>query len=228
MLDNREPKSSIVEAIEGAPNIQDVHVGQGLILPPYEVTVTAKAATLRLRIRTKQKDTDGRFKDMQRAISHITHLASENELVTLDDISVGQVASSYDRSASYGSEASTGSIQNLDTSSITVKLTATMAADHDYALLESIIMFNEFLKAVDLPEAVSIQALSVETELGDLETYRGQLISQVYEELESVQNEYGQSVKYEVTGLYNSLKMIQLSDTEYYIYLEPIIMVREF
>ena len=93
---------------------------------------------------------------------------------------------------------------------------------------ECLIVFNDFINAIDLPDTISIHALSVETELGDPETFRQQLIAQVYQELDSIQEAYGKSVKFEITGLHSGLQMMKLTDTEYYIYLEPNIVVSEF
>ena len=90
------------------------------------------------------------------------------------------------------------------------------------------IIFNDFLSGLNLSETITVQALSVETEISDPEMYRPELVSKVYQELEAVQQEYGQSVKFEITGLHGGLQTIQLSDTEYYIYLEPNIIVSEF
>jgi len=84
------------------------------------------------------------------------------------------------------------------------------------------------LSDLNLSETITVQALSVETEISDPEMYRSELVSKVYQELEAVQQEYGQGVKFEITGLHGNLQTIRLSDTEYYIYLEPNIIVSEF
>jgi hypothetical protein len=219
---NRSETYGVVSEIIRGTDIQNIQVAQGNVLPPYGLKVVAEIAALKLRVSTLQKDTAGRLKDIQGAIDHISSLASENEWITLEHVSVNQVGGSYTREEISGS-----SIQNLDTSAITFKLTVNLA-EHDYDLMESVVVFNDFLGAIELPETLSVQAVSVETELQDLEVYRSQLISQIYQELDSVQEEYGQSVIYEITGLYDGLETIQLSDTEYYIYLEPIISVKEF
>jgi hypothetical protein len=202
-------------------DIQNVQVGQSRILPAYGVKVVAEIASLKLRVSTSKEDTTSRLDDIQNAIEHISSLAAENSLVNLEHIDVSQVSSSADRATP------TPYIQNLDTSSITLKLSTDLAA-HNHSLTECLIVFNDFLNAIDLPDTISIRALSVETELSDPETYRRQLIAQVYQELDSIQEEYGKSVKFEITGLHSGLQMMKLTDTEYYIYLEPNIVVSDF
>jgi len=209
-------------AIERGYGTQNVQVGQGQTLPPYGLKVIAQVAVLELHISTSQQDASDRLKDIQESIDHITALASENELLTLEHISVSQVSGSYARE-----ETSASHVQDLDASAVTLKL-ATTLAEQDYDLVKAIILFDAFLDAIELPETISVQALSVETELGDLESYRAQLISQVYRDLDSAQEEYGQSVQFEITSLYDPLKIMRLSDTEYYIYLEPVVVVTEF
>ena len=220
--DRSAPSSAVSGIVERGPNIQNVQFAQSQILPPYGTKVLAEVAVLELRVSTSQKDTDERLEDIHKAIDHITLLASENGAINLEEISVSQVGGSYARE-----EVSTSNIQNLDTSAITLKL-ATNLAESEYDLVESVVEFNDFLNAIDLPDTITVQVLSVETEVGDLEEYRSQLIYQVYQDLDLVQEEYGESVKFEITGLYDPLKMMRLNDTEYYIYLEPVVNVSEF
>lgn len=218
---NTAPGSSIVGIKESS--IQDIQVGQSQILPPYGMRVTAEVAALELSISTSQRDASDRHADLQGAIDRITQLAIENETVTLDYIIAHRVGGKYE----YGREASARDIQNLDTSTIIVKLTVNLA-EHKYNLMRCVIIFNDFIQTLSLSETVAIQVLSIETELGDLATYRSELVAQVYAELYTVQEQYGPTVKYEVTGLYNPLKLMRLTDTEYYIYLEPVVIVSEF
>lgn len=79
-----------------------------------------------------------------------------------------------------------------------------------------------------LPETISVDTLSIEAEISNPEIYRQQLITEVYQELDAIQEEYGQSVKFEVTGLHSGLKAMPITDIAYYLYLEPAIVVREF
>jgi hypothetical protein len=220
--DTRAPSRAVSELVERGPDVQNVQVTQSQILPPYGTKVLAQVAILELRVSTSRKGADEELKDLTEAIDHIALLASENEAISLEETSINQVGGSYTRE-----EVSTSHIQNLDTSAITLKL-ATDLAENGYDLLESVVDFNDFLTAIDLPETITVQALSVETKVGDLEEYRSQLIDRVYRDLDLVQEEYGRSVKFEVTGLYDPLKMMRLSDTEYYIYLEPVVNVTEF
>lgn len=216
------PSGVVDRIIERGPDIQNVQFTQSQILPPYGTKVLAEVAILELRVSTSQKDTAERLEDIHKAIDHITLLVSENEAINLEELSVNQVGGSYARE-----EVSTSNIQNLETSAITLKLTTNLAKN-DYDFMRSIVEFNDLLSAINLPDTITVQALSVEAKIGDLEEYRSQLIYQVYQELDLVQKEYGRSVKFEITGLYDPLKIMQLSDTEYYIYLEPVVNVSEF
>jgi len=219
----RNESYEIVNEVMGRGyDIQNVQIAQSQVLPPYGVKVTAEMATLNLRIVTSQKDTLGRVEDIQKAVYAITALADENESIALVETSVNQVSGSYAKE-----ESSTRNIQNLDTSGIVLKLT-TKLSQHNYDYLKCIAEFNDFLDTINLPNTINVQALSLEADLGDLDAYRSQIIELVYRELNSVQDEYGEDVKFEILGLYDPLKKIQLSDNEYFLYLEPIVTTLEF
>ena len=214
--------SAVSDIVERGSYSQDVQLIQSQVLPPYGMKVLAEVAILELRVSTSQKSIAEGLEDIHKAIDHITLLASENEAIKFEELAVNQVSGSYAREG-----VSTANIQQLDTSAITLKL-ATNLAENDYDFVESIVEFDDFLSAINLPDTITVQILSVEAKVGDLEEYRSQLIYQVYQELDLVQEEYGRSVKFKITGLYDSLKIMQLSDTEYYIYLEPVVSISEF
>jgi hypothetical protein len=217
-----EPYEVVSEVIERGPDIQNVTFAQSQILPPYGMHVTAEQAVLKLQISTSQTDVLDRSEDIQLALDTIASLAAENEAITLTESSVELVSGSYPRG-----EISTENVQNLDAATIVLKLTIELAKyDHDF--VESVGAFNTFLTAIKLPDTLSVQALSVETKIADMDAYRQQIIERVYEEFDAVQGEYGSEVKFEITGLYDPLKRIQLSDVEYYLYLEPVVVVSEF
>ncbi len=117
--------------------------------------------------------------------------------------------------------------ERYDSSAAIVTLTTNLTDQNDN-LLESLIVFNDFLHSLNLPETIRLDTLSVEAEISKPEIYREQLIAQVYQELAAIQEEYGQAVKFEISGLHGGLQTIPLSDTEYYLYLEPAIVVSEF
>lgn len=204
-----------------SPKIQSITISQNQILPPYGTTIVAETATLRLRVSTSQKDVTERLADIQRAIEHITAQVADNEQITLDSISVHTVGGGY----SYERAPSKEDLRYLDTSAITFELHTSLV---DTTLMKAVTVFNDWLQTLDLPEAVSVVAESIQADLGDLEAQRSQIIQRVYAELASVQAEYGEAVRYEVNGLYSSLQVIRLSDTHYYVYLDPIITVSEF
>ncbi|MGD8623460.1 MAG: hypothetical protein PVF47_10595 [Anaerolineae bacterium] len=216
-----DPEGALYSIIEGAPDIQSLQVGQGQVLPPYGLKVIARTAALRLRFSTSQKEAADRRQEIQTAIDRVTALTGADLDVSLERISVQKVGGSYYR------ESSADDIQNLDTGSIVMVLTTELAGDAPN-LMDAVATFDAFLQDLTLPETLSVQAVSIEAELGDLEPYRGQIIARVYAELDAVQQQYGPEVKYEVTGLYEGLKVIPLSDVEYYIYLEPVVVVSEF
>jgi hypothetical protein len=199
-----------------------VQVVQSQILPPHGIRVTADAASLTLQVSTSIDDPLEALQDIHGAVSEITRLASESERVALDQVSLTQLGTG---NINRGTPAPR--VDNLDTSSVRLRLTTDLAA-HNSSLLDSLTTFNDFLKSVSLPETITIQILSLETALKDSEIYREQLIANVYRELQAIQDEYGESVQFEVTGLHGTPQMIRLTDTEFYIYIEPSIVVKEF
>jgi hypothetical protein len=204
-------------------NNQNVQFAPSQVLPPYGIKVLAQVAILELRVSTSQKDTAARLKDIREAIDQITLLASKNGAIKLQGISVTQVEGSYTQRK----EVSTSNIQNLDTAAVTLKLAINLVDSSD-GLIGSIVAFNDFLNTINLADTMTVQATAVKTEVGDLEEYRHQLVDRVYQDLDLAQKKYSRPVKFEATGLYDPLKMMQLSDTEYYIYLEPVVKVNEF
>jgi len=207
---------------ERGPDLQNIQVSQSQVLPPYGRKVTAEAAVLQLRISSTQKEAAARIEDVQKATEVVAELADKNGTLSMEKVSINQVGGSYE-----GIEFSTPTFQNLDTSVVTVKLTSPLE-QYDYDFASSILAFNDFLSTIVVPKTITIQALSVEAELGDLEAYRSQIIDQVYQELDAKQSEYGDTVKFGVTGLYDPLRTIPLSDVEYYVYLVPVVTVIEF
>ncbi len=202
---------------------RSVQIVQGQVLPPYGMTVTARAAVLELSLHTSQEESAAMQQELQDAVNHIEQLAMEDEQIALDKISVGQVGGNDE----YVRESSSYTTQNLDASTLTIWLTMPLEAE-DQDLLRCLNEFNAFIQTIALPETASVQALSVRTELGDLEPYRNQIIEKVYAELDAVQAQYGETVKYEISGLYGRLNVTPLNDLESYVYLEPVVLVKEF
>jgi hypothetical protein len=204
-----------------APGIQTLQIDSSSPLPPYGMNVKADVVSLKLQVSSSKNDATARFTEIQQAVEHITSLASESNVIRVEGISVSQISgrSSRDITESYS--------WNSESVSIIMNLSIDLEGQDDN-LLDSIIEFNHFLKGIQLAETVSIQAVSLKSEIRNVEQYRPRLITKVYDELAQVQQQYGKTVKFEVTGLHGELQTIQLNDTEYYIYLEPNIIVREF
>ncbi len=222
----RSASSDVVSEVSSVTaresDVQIIQMSPGKVLPPYGVKVQAQAAVVMLRIYTTQKDSAGRVEDIQRAIDEIKALAGKTQTISVSNIAVEQVSGSYARK-----ESSTSNIENLDTSAITLKLT-TQLAQHDNDFIKCVAEINHFLNTINLPKTTNVQATSVEADLGDLEPYRSQIIAQVYQELDSVQDTYSKGINFDISGLYDPIKKIQLSDIDYYLYLEPVVAVREF
>jgi hypothetical protein len=204
------------------PSLQQIQVNQISVLPPFGMKVRADVASLKVRVSSSKNDTADRLAAIREAIEQISELAAKNDSVDLQDVSVSRVSSSSDRESAvpYLGE-------RYDSSSVIVTLT-TKLAEHNQNLLESLIVFNSFLNTLNLPETITLDTLSVDAEISNPEIYREQVIARVYQELEAVQEEYGQSVKFEITGLHGGLQTIPLNDAEYYLYIEPAIVVIEF
>ncbi len=204
------------------PSLKNIQVHQTNVLPPFGIKVRADVVSLKIRVSSEKEDTADRLEAIRKVVEQISELATNNDTVNLQYISVSRVSSSSDRGTAvpYFSE-------SYDSSSVILKLTTNLA-EHNHNLLESLIVFNNFLNTLNLPETITIDTLSIEAEISNPQTYREQLIAKVYQELEAIQEEYGQSVKFEITGLHSGLQTIPLTDTEYYLYLEPTIVVNEF
>jgi len=204
------------------PSLQNIQVSQTSILPPFGMKVRADVASLKIRVSSSTDDTPDRLEAIRKAVEQISELAANDVSVNLQYISVSRISSSSDRGTAvpFFSE-------SYDSSSVILRLTTDLA-EHNHNLLESLIVFNSFLNTLNLPETITIDTLSVEAEISNPEIYREQLIAKVYQELHAIQEEYGQSVKFEITGLHSGLQTIPLADTEYYLYLEPAIVVNEF
>jgi hypothetical protein len=202
--------------------LQNIQISQGTVLPPYGLKVKADLAALKISVTSSKEDAAARLDDIQQALEKISTLAADDEAVDLGAASINQVAESSDR------ELLSSYTWDVDSSSVILELTTTLTETAHDNLLESFITFDNFLKTVTLPETITIQALAIGSQISDPESYRPQLVAKVYQELETIQAEYGQTVKFEVTGLHSGLKILQLSDTEYYLYIEPAIITKEF
>lgn len=218
----RETYDTVSEVVERAPEIQNVQFSPSQVLPPYGMKAVAEAAVLELQISSTEKKAEDRIADIQNAVASITALAAADEAVALDETATHQISGSYPRD-----KTSTSNIPSVDPTAVKIQLISDLS-QHDGDFGESIVAFNDFLNAIDLPDSIKIQVLSVATELGDLEAVRNRIIAQVYQELDAIKQEYGSGVKFEVTGLHTPLQKIKLSDIEYYLYLEPVISVAEF
>jgi hypothetical protein len=213
--------SNIVEFVESGSYAQGIPVNTSTVLPPYGVQAVAETTALRLRVESAKNDPAQKLQDMQQAIEQIRALAAESESITFAHVSVSQVQGSYARESS-----SSSSVQELEATAVTIKLT-TPLADYEHDFMASVLAFDTFIEAIEPPDTISIEAVSVVAELGDTEPYRQQIIARVYEELSATQEAYGSTVTYEITGLYDGLQTIQLSDTEYYVYLTPTVIVQK-
>jgi hypothetical protein len=223
-ISNNEPDRASFEifATSYPRDIQDIQVSQGAILPPYGIRVRAEAATLTLHVTTSVEDPAERIADIQRALDNISELASESGTISLEDISLGQTSASNPNRGTPVPQ-----IDNIVTSSVTLKLSTALAKQHN-SLIESLMSFNSFLQSTSLPETITIQVVALETIIRNPEIYREQIISKVYDEVEAIKAEYGESVQFEITGLHGMPQLMKLNDIEYYIYLEPTIVVKEF
>lgn len=202
--------------------IQNIQVSPDTVLPPYGISVKADRAVFQMSVTSSKEDVAERLADIQQAIEQIASLAAEDEQVELGSTALNQITESSER------DAVSSYVWSADSASVILKLTAPLAEGSNDNLLESFTHFDNFLRAVPLPETITVQALSIGSEIADPEIYRPQLVAKVYQELEAVQTEYGEVVKFEVTGLHSGLKILQLSDTEYYLYIEPGIITKEF
>lgn len=212
----------VSEITERGSSYQAIQLAQSQAQFPYGVKATAGAIDLDLLVTTSQELSSKRITDIQLAVDVLTEQVAQNDHIFIEQISASQVNGDYPRK-----ESANANIQTLDTSSVKIRLT-TAIGQNDNAFIEAVAIYNDFLGSLALPDTIKIRALSMEADLGDLEKYRSQIITDLYQELGAVRSEHSQSVKFEISGLYDPLKKIQLSDTEYYLYLEPVITVIDF
>ena len=201
---------------------QSIEISHGQVLPPYGVKVKSDTLVLNLMASTSQKETEARIADIQKVIGVITKQAAERDSITLVETSIVQINSSYQRK-----ENSLTNVQNVDASAVRMKLNIDIT-QHGNDFIKSVTAFNEFLNGLELADSITLKSISLEADLGDLEPYRSQIIERIYAEMNAVKNEQGETVKFEVAGLYAPLKKMQLNDLEYYLYLEPIVTITEY
>ncbi len=201
--------------VERSPAVQVVPLGTGQVLPPYGQRVRAETAVLTLTLSSTQTDSAGRLAELQSALADLAQLAEEQGLTLAPPLS-NQISGAYARSEE------TPANYTLEAGSLTLRL-ATPLTEQDQDLTAVLLRFNEFLTAVDLPETSVVTPATVTAELGDLTAVRQGLIAQVYGELADHQAAYEPAGEFQVAGLYDGLKLLPLSDVEYYVYLEPVI-----
>ncbi len=205
-----------------ASPLRNIQVNQSQLLPPYGVKVNAETALLEITISVTDKEAANTLQTLQSAVNHIANLAAKSDKVRLESASVNQIANS-----------SRGSIEEMVTqsynlnSSIALEL-ATDLSGQPLGLIDALTVFDEFIGTITLPDTIALNVLSIETRIANPETYRQQLMAQIYDELDAIKSKYGSAVTFEVSGLHDSLQVMRLSDTEYYIYLKPTIVVKEF
>jgi len=202
--------------------VYQVQVKPTTLLPPYGLQVRADVAAVHLRLNTTKDSATDKLADIQSAVQAINTLTDQYNQITLASINTLHIEGS-DRTSSIDS----GYWTMLDTSNVTLKLT-TPITESTMSLGDSLTMFNTFLSTLTLAETITLEVSSIEAEISNSEQYRQQLINQVYQELQMVQNNYGEAVTYEINGLHTTIQTISLSDVEYYLYLEPVIVVKEF
>jgi len=220
--DSGEASRLVGSITESRSNVTAMAITPSEILPPYGLKVVAQTLILEIQIKTSQTDVSERLKTLNEAITHITEAASKQGQIVVTEIAANEMGGVYPRQAS-----SASSIQNLDPSAITLKL-ALKATAPEAGMMGSLTTFNDFLNTLDPADTVTLQVLALNAELGDLEGYRQQLIDRVYQDLDLAQKKYAHPIKFEVTNLYSPLKVLRLSDLEYYVYLEPVVVVSEF
>ncbi|MDX9864273.1 MAG: hypothetical protein RBT34_05640 [Anaerolineaceae bacterium] len=203
-------------------DIQSIDLSYSQILPPYGVTVKTGTLVLNLMVSTSEKETAERFTDIQKAIDVITKQAAESGNIALTETSIVQINSSYQRK-----DSSLTQVQNVDASAVRMKLSIDIS-QHGNDFIKSVTAFNEFLNGLTLDDTITLKAISLEADLGDLAAVRLQIIEQIYAEMNAVKDEQGEAVKFEVSGLYAPLQKMQLNDLAYYLYLEPVITIIEY
>lgn len=210
-----EISSSISEV-----NYSTISINQNSALPPYGMKVFAPAVFLDLVVMSRKNDPEYQLMDIENAIQTISDQVSQNDAISFEFVSARQLhgADSY-------MDRSNFNYAPLSTSSVTIRL-STRLETGEVSFLNVVHRLNNFINSLKLPDSIYLSIQSIEADLGDLEPYRQAIITRVYDELEASKRTRDQSsINYEITGLYDPLKVIPLSDVEYFVYLEPVVKV---
>lgn len=211
-----------IAATATPPSLQSIQIGHPETLPPYGILVQADQAVLTIRIDASNDTVSNTLTLMQQTVTQIAELADTHETIEFHATKINQLNSQSNRSIESSLRA-----ENFHTSAMHLKLAAPLNSTPD-ALLESLVTFETFLNSLTPPDDITIEALSVETEISDIDSYRTQIINNLYQELVTVQETYGQDIDFEVTNLYGRLQILPITDTSYYLYLEPTIGKHDF
>lgn len=218
-----EPIKEITNyAIERDISYQNISLSQSQILSPYGIKVKAEIVSLELLVSTSHKEPQKRIADIKHALDTISEQVSNRKEIDLEQVSLNQVQGSYARE-----EKSESNIPNINVPSIDLILTTNLD-QHNDDFMQAVFEFNDFLAVIQLPDTIKITVVSVEATLGNVDKYRDQLIEQVYKDLNSVKDEYSSTVKFDISGLYDPLQLMQVNDVEYYLYIEPNIQVIDY
>ncbi|RME76404.1 MAG: hypothetical protein D6784_05935 [Chloroflexi bacterium] len=205
------------------PALRNLQVGMPAVLPPYGIRVQADAAVLTLRLTSKKLDTGDRLETLQKAINTLASAAANTGGLSFRYVSVLEAERDYSRGTAVPIPVETWS----DSTSVLVRLVLERG-DPPATLLESAATFNRFLNSLTLSPDVEVQTVSLRADIRDPEKYRQQIVDLIYQELEQTRQTYDSAVTFEISDLHTPLRILPLSDTEYYLYLEPVITVHEF
>lgn len=211
----------------GYDSLANVQIIGETPLPPYGLRVRADVAELQIQVRSSKESVTDRLNELEQTLAQLEALAAQDEAIRLTAVSLGQVGSDYERGALLDSSRSLMDSSRGNSSALTMRLESNLQPQ-SLSLLDSLAQFNQFLAGLSLSDTLELNILTVQSRISQPESYRSQLIAQVYQELAGIEGQYGPDVAFDVRELHGPLLSRPLSDVEYYLYLEPVISVTEF
>lgn len=220
-------------------DMEEVKFGNTSVLTPYGITVQADAAVLRLEIISVHDDLWERVVQLQNTLNLLQAQAQTQGTIMVRDVNLEGLNGSYSRvpdsSSSTQTESSFGSFSSnrtveieMDKASV-IQLELFMPiGEQTQTIFEPMKLFSDFLAGIAVGDGIYLEPLFISSQITDPEQYRAQLIAQVYAELAAVKAQYGENITYEIVGLYEPLKVTALNDLQYYLFIEPTIVVKEF
>ncbi len=195
-------------------NIRDTEV-----LPPHGMVVKADQMVMLIHLRSDLDTPIARMDDLAKAVAHVTTAAENGGMIK---------AAIQERSCSLIQVKSKGSIlSGVSKPSASYAVTdhavimLTVALDQvDANLFKASSRFNTFIEGLELQDTIVLRVTSLKTQVTDPNQYREKIVEKILGKAQKIKAAFGPNSKVLIFGLENSLQMIPISDTDYYLYIK--------